>query len=65
MPDPKEKDPLTQQSQTGRKKIQSRVIITRRDNNENWATGFIGSVADFRAYLKAQRRFLETGVIAP
>lgn len=51
--------PLTLPSQTGPKKIQPRIIITRRDNNENWAGGFIGSVDDFRRYLYAQRILLE------
>ena len=61
----KQKGPQALQSQTDHMKIISRVIITRRDNDENWADGFIGSVGDFKHYLKAKRRELKAGIIVP
>lgn len=61
-----ENDPSTLPSQTGHTQIISRVIIPRSTDFRTISYGgFIGSVSDFRSYLKAQNIFLKAGIIAP
>lgn len=51
---------------TDRKKIKSKVIIPREtDCRPVYLWGFIGSVEDFKQFLKAQFILLELGVIRP
>ncbi len=58
----KQKAPPAQPCRTERIQIHSRIIISRFDNDENYAGGFIGNMRDFHALLVAQRKLLFTGV---
>lgn len=61
-----EKGPNDVGASSDRKEIISRVIIPRKCNFRPvclW--GFIGSVKEFRQFLKFQLVYLKTGVIAP
>jgi hypothetical protein len=54
------------QCQTDRKEINSRIIIPQETESRPvclW--GFIGSVKEFRQFLKFQRVYLNAGIIHP
>lgn len=61
----KQKGPQELSLQTDQIQIQSRMIISQRENDENWAWGFIGCIRDFKTILLAKRRYLEDGLYPP
>jgi hypothetical protein len=61
-----QKAPSARQCQTEPRKIVSKVIIPREDDFRPVSLlGFVGSVSDFRQYLKSQKTFLKAGIILP
>ena len=54
------------QCQTDREKLIPRYIIPRSTRHESiYLMGFVGTVSDFRQFLKAQRELFNAGVLVP